>query len=252
MAETLALPTAPVAPSISSPRVLVLYGPPKTGKTTLLSKLPNNLIVDVDPLGGTDFVSAIKVKAGSLAELRQVIGLLRQGHPYQFVTLDPLTDLEQMAVEFACELYQASPMGKNWRYKKPEEILDLPNGAGYRWLRSAFTEILNAFQGIAPRLILSAHLRDKMITKKNGDEVAAVDLNLTGQLRNIVPAWADATAYMYREGDKAFFSFKVRDEVNCGARNMPHLENQIIEISERLESGEVIAHWDRIYPDLLK
>lgn len=43
---SLVLPTAPIPAVTQDPKNLILYGVPKVGKTTTLSVLPNNLILD--------------------------------------------------------------------------------------------------------------------------------------------------------------------------------------------------------------
>ena len=61
------LPKTIVKASRKSPKNMVIYGPPKIGKTTMLSKLDNCLIIDLED--GSDMVDALKVKVNSLAEL---------------------------------------------------------------------------------------------------------------------------------------------------------------------------------------
>ena len=46
------------------PKNLIMFGLPKVGKTTLLSKLPRCLIVDMED--GTDYVEALSIKAKTL------------------------------------------------------------------------------------------------------------------------------------------------------------------------------------------
>ena len=60
---------------------------------------------------------------------------------------------------------------------------------------------------------------------------------------------SDAIGYLYRKGNQNILSFKTTDDVACGARPQ-HLSNQEIVLTERDENGKLIAHWDRIYPEL--
>ena len=43
---SITLPTAPVSAETQDPKYLILFGLPKVGKTTILSTLENNLILD--------------------------------------------------------------------------------------------------------------------------------------------------------------------------------------------------------------
>lgn len=42
------LPIEKVPAKVGNPRYLVLYGKPKTGKTTIVAAIPNNLIIDLE------------------------------------------------------------------------------------------------------------------------------------------------------------------------------------------------------------
>ena len=53
------LPKEKLKARIENPRFLILFGKPKSGKTTLASKLDNNLIVDLE--GGSEFLEAFKL-----------------------------------------------------------------------------------------------------------------------------------------------------------------------------------------------
>src|SRR6266705_7014830 len=70
------LPTKLAPPTSVDPKVLILYGPPKVGKTTMLSKLPDNLIVDLED--GTDYISSMHLKAHNMSELEAIAQRLRE------------------------------------------------------------------------------------------------------------------------------------------------------------------------------
>ena len=55
------LPKTKVKASRKSPKNMIIYGPPKIGKTTVLSQLDDCLIIDLED--GSDMVDALKVKA---------------------------------------------------------------------------------------------------------------------------------------------------------------------------------------------
>ncbi len=64
------LPLEKTTSALKSPRKLVLYSPPKTGKTTLVSQLEDCLLLDLED--GSDFVNAMKIKAGSYQEIHEI------------------------------------------------------------------------------------------------------------------------------------------------------------------------------------
>ncbi len=90
------LPTSIVPAARKSPKNIVIYGPPKIGKTTILSKLDGCLIIDLED--GSDMVSALKVKANSLNELSEIgKAIMKAGKPYKYVAIDTITQLEVWA-----------------------------------------------------------------------------------------------------------------------------------------------------------
>jgi hypothetical protein len=148
-----------------------------------------------------------------------------------------------MIMPLALKMYQLTPMGATYK----GNILALPNGAGYLYLRNAFEMMLNKVAASADRLILLAHIKDKMIGKE-GKELAAKDIDLTGRLKQIVCANADAIGYLYREGKKNVITFETQEEVTCGARPL-HLRNRVFTLSEQDDKGNTTVYWDKIYID---
>jgi hypothetical protein len=235
------LPTSKVKATLTDPGKLIIYSKPKTGKTSLLAELENNLIIDLE--NGTQYYDALKVSINSVQELMDLIkAIIAAGKPYKYITLDTLTKLEDLALPYALTLYKQTPMGKSFT---GANVLDLPNGAGYKYLRDAMTNLLNAIYKCADRVILLGHLKTTNI-EKNGKEVSARELDLTGKIKSMVSADVDAIGLLYRgEDNKNILSFKTTDDVICGARPV-HLKDQEIVISE-LVDGKFITHWDKIY-----
>lgn len=235
------LPTSKIKATLTDPGKLIIYSKPKTGKTSLLAELDNNLIIDLE--NGTQYYDALKVSINSVQELMDLIkAIIAAGKPYKYITLDTLTKLEDLALPYALTLYKQTPMGKSFT---GANVLDLPNGAGYKYLRDAMTNLLNAIYKCADRVILLGHLKTTNI-EKNGKEVSARELDLTGKIKSMVSADVDAIGLLYRgEDNKNILSFKTTDDVICGARPV-HLKDQEIVISE-LVDGKFITHWDKVY-----
>lgn len=128
------LPTGIVKALTKSPKNMVIFSKPKVGKTTLLSKLENCLIIDLE--NGTDYVDAMKVKAHNVNDLTNIArAVIEAGKPYKYIALDTITALEDMCVPLAEFNYSKSAMGTNWfkaggGKEKYGSILNMPNGAG--------------------------------------------------------------------------------------------------------------------------
>ena len=218
------LPKQKVKATRKSPKNMVIYGPPKIGKTTALSQLDDCLIIDLED--GSDMVDALKVQVNDLSELTEVgKAIMKDGKPYKYIAIDTITKLEEWCEEDAKRIYMATPMGKNFEQKNPgASVLSLPNGAGYLYLRIAYKKCIDRLNKLADHVILVGHLKDKMLEKK-GKEVAAKDLDLTGKIKSITCANADAIGYIYREDDETMVSFNSLDDVTAGSR-CDHLKGQ--------------------------
>ena len=207
-----------------SPKNMVIYGPPKIGKTTMLSKLDNCLIIDLED--GSDMVDALKVKVNNLGMLA-TIGkeIIQENRPYKYVAIDTISKLEEWCEVEGKRIYMKTPMGKNFEQKNPgASVLSLPNGAGYLYLRIAFKQWIDRLNLLADHVILVGHLKDKMLEKK-GKEVAVKDLDLTGKIKQITCANADAIGYIYREDETTMISFNSLDDTVAGSR-CDHLKGQ--------------------------
>jgi hypothetical protein len=237
---SIVLPTKKVKAERVNPKRLIIYSKPKTGKTTAFAGLEDNLIIDLE--NGSDYVDALKIKVNSLKELQEAGKAIRdEGRPYKYVTIDTVTALEEMVMPLAIKLYRGTSMGKNF---DGDSVITLPNGAGYLYIRQAFFQVLDFIDTLAPHIILSGHIKDAQVNDK-GDMVLSANIDLTGKIKSLICANADAIGYMYRKGDKTYINFKTNEEVTCGARP-EHLRNEEIVISEMID-GELKTYWDKIY-----
>ena len=243
------LPLEKVKATSQSPSNLIIFSKPKTGKTTLFASLENCLILDLE--NGADYIDAIKIKASSVEEIKHIGKAIKDaGNPYDYVAVDTITALEEMCVPYAEELYSRTPMGKNWFTSGKAQygsILSLPNGAGYPYLREAFTKVIDYIKTWAPRIILIGHVKDTLL-EKNGSEFNSLDLDLTGKLKRISCSNSDAIGYLYRKGRTNILSFKTSDEIACGARP-EHLRNQEFVVSELTDDNKIKVDWSKIYID---
>jgi hypothetical protein len=240
---SLVLPTQKVAAKSKSPRKLIIYSKPKVGKTSALAELDNALIIDFER--GTDFLDAMKVQVSDLAELKQVgQAIIDAGKPYKYIVIDTITKLEDLCGPLALIKYKETPMGKSFQ---GTNVLTLPNGAGYLYLREAVDSVVKYIDTLADRIIYLGHIKLKSI-EKNGKEVTASDLDLTGKIKSMMSADVDAIGMLYRDGKRNMLSFKTTDDVICGARPQ-HLKDKEIILSEIDEKGNLKVNWKEVFVD---
>lgn len=240
------LPKEKVKAKVENPRFLIIFGKPKAGKTTLASKLDNNLIVDLE--GGSEFLEALAVQARSVKDLGDIANAIREEikstgkKPYKYITLDNASRLEEICLSYAATLYRQTPMGKNY---SGNDVRTLPNGSGYMYLQQAVRKVIDMFRDLCDNFILIGHLKDKMINKE-GEELSEMSLDLVGKLANIICGEADAVGYVYRKKNETHISFEGGDNSVREAR-APHLRGKNIVIAESDENNNIKAYWDKIY-----
>lgn len=257
------LPEKATKPAVLEARRLFIYSLPKTGKTSNLTQLPNCLIVDMEDSGefyeGMSFnVKKTAIDSGwtigkTLMELSKSLKeRAKEGKRYDFIVIDTTSALEDAARERATVLYKRSKIGQNFDGK--DVVSELPNGAGYDWLRKAFTEFYDMFQGVAEKcLILSGHVKVSSVSKK-GKDINARDIQLTGKLKQMVTSDVDGIGYLYRDSEtgKNILSFRREDsDLATGAR-LPYLAERDIVISEVDSKGKLVTHWEEVFPSLKK
>lgn len=233
MSTTSILPDKPTPALTVNPKILVIYGPPKVGKTTILSKLNGNLIHDLEK--GTDYLEALKIRSDTYEDFERVCNLMKLQTPrkYKYHSIDTVDKLEEWCERLATKNYKASEIGKNF---KGYSVLELPNGGGYLWLRNAFHQVITNVCLTAPHIIFVGHIRDKFLDSKEGKDVAAKDLDLSGKCKSIICSCADAIGYVYRGKDGLRINFNTNDLVTCGTR-CAHLKGLDTEFND----------WSKIY-----
>ena len=240
------LPKEKVKAKVENPRFLIIFGKPKAGKTTLASKLDNNLIIDLE--GGSEFLEALAVQARSVKDLGEIANAIREEikstgkKPYKYITLDNASRLEEICLSYAATLYRQTPMGKNYQ---GNDVRTLPNGSGYMYLQQAVRKVIDMFRDLCDNFILIGHLKDKMINKE-GEELSEMSLDLVGKLANIICGEADAVGYVYRKRNETHISFEGGDNSVREAR-APHLRGKNIVIAESDDNNNIKVYWDKIY-----
>jgi len=236
------LPTTPIKPTKVVPSSLIIFGLPKCGKTTALSQLPNNLIIDVER--GSDFIEGLKiqppkdVKPVSLFKwLREVAKEIKnQGRPYDFVSIDTTSYLDEISEWVGTYNYMQTVQGKKFNRRdgvtlKPddpeyESVHTLAEGYGYRYSRAAMTNLFDEIKDLGKICtIFVCHVKDKfVVSKQSNTEVRAMDLSLTGKVRDIYTRDVDAIGYIWNKEGKVNISFRGNEDKIGGMRGDEHIQ----------------------------
>lgn len=266
---------------VPSPDHLMIVGPPKVGKSTILSMLPEHGIFNIEP-GGTDgykyLPHAVHMTPKNMADFKTLAAKAYQfsrenegKKPYKYCVVDNMDVFEQWCEDQATADYMADAKGAKFNRwsaaelrsnglgtkfkpgdlkpkKHQQSVLTLANGAGYLWHREAFKKAIVMFSYLAEKVIYICHPRDKTLNK-DGQDVSIRVVNLTGQLGPILAGMCDACCFLRRQGNKVLADFSPDDFI-AGCR-IPTLEGKEIVLSEKdKETGNITVNWHTIYPEI--
>jgi len=261
------LPTERRKATDYNPRLMVLFGKPKSGKSSLMASLENNLIIDLED--GYRALDVMCVQARNAGDIFKIKAAIEQKNKengdkpfYRFITIDNASRLEEMSLIYAAHLYRQTSMGATWGFKKDSignillengkkvpdpkaDVRQLPNGAGYLYLRNALKEIINMFKPLCDTLILVCHVKDKQI-RKNDEETTEMAVDLAGKTGDIICGEADAIGYVSRQGNKTLLTFKGGDNNIKGSRPL-HLREKTFEVATSDEDGNLTVDMSKIF-----
>lgn len=152
MRKEIILPTERRKAQNYNPRLMVLFGFPKSGKSSCVASLDSNLIIDLED--GYRALDVMVTPAKDIYDIFDIRAAIEKKiketgkYPYRFITIDNATRLEEMSLVYAAALYRKTAMGQQWGYLRdknnnivrkdgkpvPDPKADvrlLPNGAGY-------------------------------------------------------------------------------------------------------------------------
>jgi len=175
-------------PSKPTPRMtqlellmIMIYGPPKVGKTTWCAGAPNALFAATE--AGLAGQEVPQVPIHSWAELWGLYLSLRdKKHPYKTVVIDTADSAYRLCAE---HLYKK---------KNIEHESDLEMGKGWALVRNEFTRLLMKFQQLPYGLILVSHSTTKPVRTRTGDIMKAVP-NIPGQSKGVALDNVDILLY---------------------------------------------------------
>lgn len=246
------LPQGKLAATRFNPKIMVMYGMPKVGKTTALTELDSCLILDFED--GASTMESLRIKVNSIegktfyvkddkgkdtdvvmsTSLNQVYldicqfgaDLAAAGKPVTFpfrrIAFDTGDMFEEMCEKVATRKYKETILGKNF---DGDSVLELAKGAGYGLLRTEVIDNLVKFSRVCETVVLICHTKDKIIDK-GGVEISSKELSLTGKLGSMICAKADLITYLYRETGRPLMCSLETLEVSgtTGARKFDHLK----------------------------
>tara|TARA_R100001594_G_scaffold144630_1_gene193902 strand:+ start:145 stop:816 length:672 start_codon:yes stop_codon:yes gene_type:complete len=205
----------------NNPKTMLLYGAPKVGKTTALSKLDDCLIIDTE--GGANMIEGYVESVKNRAELIALLKEAQEGHEYKYVAIDTVDRIATWADKAVCEEEGVSA------------VQDLPFGKGFGLVREKVLNTIHFLKEIFPHVIIIGHRKWARAIVDGKAMVEPESLDLTGKLKNMLMADCDAIGYVYRddENKKLMVSFQANEALEAGSRS-PHLRGKEMELNWKL------------------
>ncbi|EEX48656.1 ATP-binding protein [Jonquetella anthropi] len=172
---------------IDTAKKVVIYGPEGIGKSTLASKFPFPVFLDVE--GSTKAMQVDRVDGLTTWQaLRDTMSVLRSsGHDYKTVVIDTADWAEKLASAYVCE------------QNKVRGIEAFGYGKGYTYLKEAFAELLADCDALISRkinVVFTAHAAMRKFEQP--DERGAYDrweMKLSRQVAPLLKEWADMVLF---------------------------------------------------------
>lgn len=169
-------------------KFLLIYGQPKTGKSTFGSQLPRSLFLNFEQ--GTNALAGIRsVPILRWSDFRKVLTQLRKPQAremYDSIVVDTASIAWQLCEKYICQR------------ESVDSIREIPWGQGWSMLRNEFSECWREITLLGFGILFIAHSKEKPteMRDEDGNEITAVAPDLPNQCYQIVNSIVDIIGYL--------------------------------------------------------
>lgn len=172
-----------------SDQIILLYGRPKIGKSTLCSYFPDALFIATEP--GLNHLSVFKVNVNNwnvfLEVCKEIAAEVASGKcRYKTLVIDTIDNLVQMCNEYICQQNDL------------DHISDMPMGKGWAKATAELTRVINKLSMLGIGLILVGHSKQEEIETKT-KKYNRFTVALGGKIQDSVLALPDLILFMDSE-----------------------------------------------------
>ena len=141
-----------------SEQIIMIYGRPKIGKSTLCSCFPNAIFLATEP--GLKGLDVFKVNCTKWTEFLTACKEIKEGqHEFKTVIIDTVDKMLDLIQRHVCE------------EEKVDSIGDIPHGRGYTASRNILSQTLDKLAGLPYGLVLVSHCQTMKIETATGTRV---------------------------------------------------------------------------------
>lgn len=208
---------------ISTPKINLVFGPNKVGKTSLVASFPQHIIIDIES-GSNEIKSANRLQGfDTLAKVESAVDeLLNTPHDYKTVGLDSVEALESLIFDFVCVESGV----------KSIEEAGGGYGRGYTRSREIMRGLMSKFRALCDKRGVEVFLVAHSMTKEHNDPITNIAY----------------TKYLLRTNDKMSAIVKdLADNIIFLSRKMMSAKKDSKEIA--VSDNKVYAHtrWNLAY-----
>ena len=172
-------------------KYLLIYGKPKTGKTTMASRFPKNLLIAFEK--GYNAIDGIKaVDINKWSEFRQVLRQLEKPEAqamYDTITIDTTTIAYEMCEQFVCS------------QNGVQSIRDIPWGQGWTLVKKEFETCLRKITMLGYGLVLISHIEMRKEKTADDSEIEILAPSMPKRCYEVVNQIVDIIGYIATEWD---------------------------------------------------
>ena len=193
-------------------KIVVIYGEPKVGKTTIASQFPNALLLAFEK-GYNALAGVMAQNVSKWSEFKKALKQLEnKAVQEKFETI--VVDTADLAYA-SCEKFIIQREGV-------DKIGDIPYGAGYKMVRDEFDTSLRSIPMLNYGLVMISHAQIATVTTEDGTEYSKTMPTLAKQPRQVVLSMADIIGYaksIEREGEsKTVLFLRGTQQFEAGSR----------------------------------
>ena len=169
-------------------KFLLIYGQPKTGKSTFGSQLPRALFMNFEQ--GTNALAGIKSQPIlRWTDAKKVLTQLRKPQAkeiFDTIVVDTASIAWQLCEKYICQR------------ENVESIRDVPWGQGWNMLKQEFSEFWREITLLGFGILFIAHSKEKPteMTDEEGNPISAVCPDLPNQCYTIINSIVDIIGYL--------------------------------------------------------
>lgn len=153
-------------------QTILVYGPPKIGKSSFASRFPEAVFLECEP--GLGQLEVFKVPTYSWEGLLEACRLVAAGgHRFKTVVIDTVDNAFKLCTDHVCAKHGIDYEG------------DMPHGKGWALVKNEWHRVLTRLASLPYGLILISHAQDKTIETRTG-EYTKTQPSLPDRARGVV------------------------------------------------------------------